>query len=305
VLTLPAGVAQVTASTGRGDFAALVAGPEHDAAGHALLLPGWTGSKEDFAAVLPILGQRGWRVCSVDQRGQYESAGYPDPAGYDWFELGADVAAVAAWLTGAGPVRAGAPPPVHLVGHSFGGLVAAEAVVAQPGHWASLTLLCSGPAGTDDPADVAALTAMVSALAEIRSAEDMAAVYDAKVAVQAQAGMPPPASADDEFLRRRFVRNDPAGLAAFSRLLMSAPDRIDDIARTDVPGFVVYGEDDDAWPLALQDATAHRLGSTPVVIAEAGHSPAVDQPASTADVLVGLWRQARPGGDGADDDPAA
>lgn len=87
-------------------------------------------------------------------------------------------------------------------------------------------------------------------------------------------------------------------------MLADAPDRIDDVARAEVPGFVVYGESDDAWPLALQDAMAARLGSTPVVIAGAGHSPAVDQPETLADVLTGLWAGQHED-DGTDDEPAA
>jgi pimeloyl-ACP methyl ester carboxylesterase len=310
MLALPDGVARLAAHTFRGDFAVLLAEPDAEPVGHALLVPGWTGSKEDFVAVLPLLARQGWRACSYDQRGQYETAGYPDAAGYDWYALGSDAAAVAGWLTAAAGVPtdepADRPARVHLVGHSFGGLVAAEAVVSHPDRWASLTLLCSGPAGVRDAGTLAAIDALVDALGRVRGVADMNAVYDAKVAVQTAAGVPPPAAELDPFLRGRFVRNDPAGLAAVSRMLAEAPDRVDDITRTDVPAFVVYGEDDDAWPLSVQDATARRFGSTPVVVADAGHSPAIDQPASTTDVLAGLWRQADPdSGPGTDDDPAA
>ena len=47
--------------------------------GTALLVPGFTGSKEDFISVLPLLAADGWRVVTYDQRGQYESAGTPEP----------------------------------------------------------------------------------------------------------------------------------------------------------------------------------------------------------------------------------
>src|ERR1700735_1424676 len=98
----------------------------------AVLVPGFTGSKEDFLAILHQLGAAGRRVLAIDQRGQYQTEGPDNPDAYAIGELGADVAAivdaVAARLTGAedsvadsaadsGPVR------VHLVGHSFGGLV--------------------------------------------------------------------------------------------------------------------------------------------------------------------------------------
>ena len=40
-----------------------------------LLVPGYTGSKEDFIAVLAPLAAAGHEVLAIDQRGQYESPG--------------------------------------------------------------------------------------------------------------------------------------------------------------------------------------------------------------------------------------
>ena len=42
--------------------------------GDALLIHGYTGSKEDFAEVGPLLAARGYRVVAYDNRGQHESA---------------------------------------------------------------------------------------------------------------------------------------------------------------------------------------------------------------------------------------
>jgi pimeloyl-ACP methyl ester carboxylesterase len=33
----------------------------------------------------------------------------------------------------------------HLLGHSFGGLIAQQATIIDPDNWSSLTLMCSGP----------------------------------------------------------------------------------------------------------------------------------------------------------------
>ena len=64
-LELPDGVRRTTIRTARGAFAALEAAPasgvcERDA---ALLVPGYTGSKEDFLAILDLLadGSRRYR----------------------------------------------------------------------------------------------------------------------------------------------------------------------------------------------------------------------------------------------------
>ncbi len=311
VLHLPAGVDATTATTARGDFAVLVARPPGvDVRGSAVLVPGWTGSKDDFAAILPLLAHAGWTVVAYDQRGQFESAGYPDADDYTWTDLAADAVAVADWLD--------AGTRMHLVGHSFGGLVAAAATVGHPARWASVTFMCSGPAGRDDAESQDGLSRLAESLDAIADETGtgtdaagtdeagtdgrfaaMGVLWDVKRRLEVMAGAELADSDSEAFLRKRFLADDPAGLAAFSRMLASAPDRIDDVARTELAAFVVYGEDDDAWPIDMQDRMATRLGSAPVVIAGAGHSPALDQPETTADVLAGLWRSVlddEPGG---------
>src|SRR4051812_2731758 len=122
-----------------GPLAALDTGGEA-VRGTALLVAGYTGSKEDFAPLLAPLADAGYRVVAIDQRGQFESPGPDDPAAYSVTELGLDVVAVARRL------REEAGEPLHLLRHSFGGLVTRAAVLAEPTLFASFTLLGSGPA---------------------------------------------------------------------------------------------------------------------------------------------------------------
>jgi pimeloyl-ACP methyl ester carboxylesterase len=140
-LDLPDGVRRTTIQTSRGAFAALEAVPgsgvcERDA---ALLLPGYTGSKEDFLAILDLLADGSRQVVAIDMRGQYETPGAPESDGYLASALGADVAAVI-HATGA----------KHLLGHSYGGLVARETVLAGV-RGASFTLMSSGPGALTGP----------------------------------------------------------------------------------------------------------------------------------------------------------
>jgi pimeloyl-ACP methyl ester carboxylesterase len=62
-----------------GRLAALEAAPAGPVPvrGVGVLVPGFTGSKEDFIPLLPPIAEAGYRVIAYDQRGQYESAG-PD-----------------------------------------------------------------------------------------------------------------------------------------------------------------------------------------------------------------------------------
>ena len=60
-----------------GAFAALEAQPATGVCERrpALLIPGFTGSKEDFIPVLQPLASAGRRVVAIDMRGQYQSQG--------------------------------------------------------------------------------------------------------------------------------------------------------------------------------------------------------------------------------------
>src|SRR4051812_3247129 len=122
-----------TFAGGAGPLVALDTGPAGGAT--VLLVAGYTGSKEDFAPLLRPLCGAGYRAVALDQRGQYESPGPDDPAAYTVADLAADVVTVGRVL------RSETPGPVHLVGHSFGGLVSRAGVLAEPSLFTSLTLL--------------------------------------------------------------------------------------------------------------------------------------------------------------------
>lgn len=278
-LALDPAVRPRTTATKRGSFATFEAGPSGTGLPHgaALLVPGFTGSKEDFAAVLPLLAAAGWVVATYDQRGQYETAGEPGDE-YTLEGFAADARAVADALLGVGE-------KVHLVGHSFGGLVAAEAALAEPDHWASLTLMCSGPGGL--PAGAGREEALAAAAAIPR--DGLAAVYQTKLDRDLSRGQPTPPVDIAAFLRRRFLANSSHSLAAITRLLADAEDRTADLARLEVPVVVVRGAGDDAWPHDVQDGLAAAVGTYVEVIQGAAHSPAVEQPELTRDALVRGW----------------
>jgi pimeloyl-ACP methyl ester carboxylesterase len=284
---IPEGVTRTTVATSRGEFAALealpVAGPCEQ--GPALLVPGYTGSKEDFIAVLGQLavgGQLGRkrRVVAIDMRGQFETPGPDLDAAYDIAELGADVGAVADAI--------GAD---HLLGHSFGGLVARQTALASPLR--SLTLMSSGPGGLTGPrADE--LRAVLGYLGDSTGDErrdKIIALWDAQLEPQAVAdGVPRPVVA---FLRDRMLRSSPAGLAAMARNLLAAPDKTAELAKlSELPILVIYGEQDNAWSPAMQEEMAGQLNASRVCIPGAAHSPAVEAPAFTTDSLTRFWNDA-------------
>ncbi len=280
-LDLPGCARRTSIATSRGDLAALRAVPEGDPVGTLVLVPGWTGSKEDFLVVLEPLAERGWAVVAYDQRGQYESSGPDDEAAYSLAALASDLLEV---------VETVDERPVHVVGHSFGGLVAREAALASGGSaFASLTLLCSGPAGLG-PRQRDGLGALHAALPHV----PLDVVYDVKEAADREAGWTPPSDEVAAFMRRRFTSNNAFGLRAKTGVLLDTPDRTDELAalaRDGFPVLVVYGPHDDAWPLEEQDRVAAAVGTQPLVVAGTGHSPAAEDPVATAETLDGALRR--------------
>ncbi|MFJ1704400.1 alpha/beta fold hydrolase [Kitasatospora sp. NPDC088346] len=277
-LTLPGCARALRLPTARGEFAALLAEPAGQARGTALLVPGFTGSKEDFIALLEPLAGAGYRVAAIDQRGQYETGGPADPDAYAVAELGRDVQALTAALADGGPL--------HLLGHSFGGQVVREAVLAAEGGplpWASLTLLSTGP-GAIDPAEAARTKLLVDALATM----ELEPIWQVMQQMEkAQSAPQRPEIAD--FLHRRWLANVPQALATTGAHLISAPDRVAELAAVELPTLVLSGVQDYAWPVDEQAAMARRLGARYVPVEGAGHSPNAERPAATAAALAAFW----------------
>ena len=300
-LDLPDGVRRTTIRTARGAFAALEAAPasgvcERDA---ALLVPGYTGSKEDFLTILDLLADDSRHVVAIDMRGQFETAGADEPGGYAAAALGADILAIM-HSTGAR----------HLVGHSYGGLIGREAVLAAAGaELASFTLMSSGP-GALTGRRARDLRAMLAALGVAGGGSgdsggdsgDSGGERPDKEALRAgiaglwRSHLEPEASAAGvpgdivAFLGRRMLGNDPDGLILMAAHMLAAPDRTAELARLDqLPMLVIYGENDNTWSPVAQENMARRLGARRLCIPAAVHSPAVEAPTTTASALTQFW----------------
>lgn len=286
-LDLPVTVRAHRVITKRGDFAVLEGMPPAgcEVRGTAVLMPGFTGGKEDFIGLLDPLARRGYRTVAVDQRGQNETPGPPhDSAAYERGALVADLWSVHdTLLPGERP---------HLVGHSFGGLVARSAAIEDAARLSSLTLMSSGPAAIRD-AETARLLVLEGALAGLSLRE----VWDAmRRADRRGDGTAHPDPALDAYLRDRWLANSPAGLAAAARQLRTEPDLTDLLGARVAAGLrvlVVSGARDYAWPVAWQRDTARRLGVPYVAVDGAGHSPNAERPEATARALADFWDAAR------------
>jgi pimeloyl-ACP methyl ester carboxylesterase len=297
-IDVPAGVRWITLPTERGQFAAFEALPATGVCERrpALLVPGFTGSKEDFLPILRQLAAAGRRVIAIDMRGQYETPGTDDRSAYSLAELSADVGALVTAIA-ADPSRmpARGEASVHLVGHSFGGLVARETVLTDGYAQAvcSLTLMSSGPGKLTGPAaDVLkAIVAPLSALTGRELAAQVKRLWETQLKAQARLDGAPRHIL--EFLERRMLRSNADGLIATAGILLTCPDRTAALAAAaEMPILVLYGEYDDKWETPVQEAVAERLRAQRVCIPGATHSPAVEAPETTASTLTSFWNKA-------------
>ncbi len=189
---------------------------------------------------------------------------------------------------------------MHLLGHSLGGLVAREVLLARAARVSSLTLMSSGPGALSGPRALIlqALLAELDGIGPDRLGAEIERIWRTRLEPEALAGSVPPAIID--FLGTRLLSSSPTGLRTMAQTLLTCPDRTAALARLDsVPLMVVYGENDDAWDPAAQEDMAARLRAKRICIPAAAHSPAVEAPETVASTLTSFWNatecaQARP-----------
>jgi pimeloyl-ACP methyl ester carboxylesterase len=255
--------------------------------GRVVLLPGLTGSKEDFALVMPLLAHAGFDSESVDLAGQYESAsagprgvataGASPSRSYDYPLYTADVTAL---------LEAG--EPAHVVGYSFAGVVAQLVAVRRPELVRSLTLVSTPPgygngfrgvswigwaSGTFGPRVAASLMLWGVRNNLNRVDADRLAFVRARLAAT-----------------RRDSVDDTIGL------MMTIPDVRDAVAALPVPKLVAVGRHD-LWPVRRHARFAASIGAE-LGVYGSGHSPNETAPAALTADLVRLYREAPSSGDG-------
>ena len=232
-----------------------------------ILVHGWTGSKEDFNLIGPLLADAGYRVLTFDNRGQHESAHSKREDAYQIHSLARDVIDIAQHYRFEKP---------HLLGHSMGGLVAQRASLDAPNYWSSLTLFCTGPHFSLKKTELETLIHLLKTMT-------MADLWSAYKEEEDKL------SPRYELFKKRWHASDPKSLSDTSRLLLDTQSVILELLATKIPAHVIYGENDDAWPLEMQDQMAKDLSAPRTIIKDAGHCPNEDQPEETVKVLTNFW----------------
>jgi pimeloyl-ACP methyl ester carboxylesterase len=249
----------------------------------ALLVPGYTGSKEDFAPLVDPISDAGVEVVAIDLPGQHESPGPVLESDYRPEVLGAVVAELAAKLAADGR-------RVLLLGHSFGGLVARGAVLAGA-PVSGLTLMSSGPSELP-PGDRRTALDYGEIVLREQGIEAAVQVNENRYALNPSYRLVPEEL--KAFYRERFVRSSPAGLLGMGEALRTEPDLVAKLARVarsaGIPCLVVCGELDDAWSAASQRDMAERLDADFAVLSGVLHSPNTEAPDALLATLLPTWR---------------
>jgi len=266
-----------------GPLAALICSPQPSAGAPVLLLvPGYTGSKEDFVPILDGLAGLGFVAIAIDLPGQYQSPGPDEESEYLPAALGAVVTSVVAQLQ--------LDHQVFLLGHSFGGLVA-RAAVLNGAPVSGLILLCSGPAALPKGERLDALSAFGPLLRQ----HGAAWTYD-NDRRRSTADPLREKTQLDRFLRSVFLATNESALLGMGHALLSEPDLTGALAdvlhRNDIPVAVIAGAADDAWPLADQRQMAAELGTKLLLVSSAAHSPAIEAPPGLLSVMQPFLQRA-------------
>lgn len=250
--------------------------PRSEHRGTALLLPGYTSSLETFNMLLGPLADRGYKVVAYSHRGQPHSEGPDTYDGYALENFASDAHALADALN--------LGENIHLLGHSFGGVVAIETVLQNPARFNSLTMWNSGPSALD--------SAYMKAWRDGYDKDGARFFWNTDCA---EKGIDPTIDERGEmdpvlsYYHQRLFSTNPAHLDAGIDILMNQVDRVDEIAATGIPVLVSHGANDDAWPHSEQLRMARATQGEYWVIAHAGHSAQADRSWASAQLLATFW----------------
>ncbi|WP_255513569.1 alpha/beta fold hydrolase [Homoserinibacter sp. GY 40078] len=229
------------------------------AAPRVVLIPGATGSKEDFALMLPLLAEAGYRVEAYDLAGNYEShlAGPPADGRYDYSLFVDDLTAVLA--SGA---------PAHLLGYSFAGIIAQLVVAEHPELVRSLTLLTTPP----DAGNSYRHVKLIGPLSWVLTPHVGAGLMIWGIRTNKNRVGPSRLA----FVQSRFALTRRECVDDIVGLMMRAPDVAASVRAAGIPVLVATSRHD-LWPVERYSLHADRLGAR-LAVYETGHSPCETTP---------------------------
>lgn len=242
-----------------------------------LLLHGFGASKENWLHMQPLIG-KGFSMIAPDLPGFGESDFHPGQS-YDFLSQARRVAAF---------IEASSSGPVHLIGNSMGGAIAAYVAAARPDLVRSLVLMnAAGIPGREQSTFERTVmtgnnTLVPRTLAHTRR---LAALVVARGEVMSWA-IAPVLHAE---MRHRYHVNH----RIFSDILDVQEDPRIVFSRISAPTLVLWGDSD----RVLSASSAHEMasiipGAEYRILRGVGHLPMVEAPLRTTRAMTRLWRHA-------------
>ncbi len=258
-----------------GELARVALGPASGP--RVVLVPGATGSKEDFVLMMPLFAAAGYRVESFDLAGQYESADAgpwnltPPRSHYDERLFLEDLIAVLD--DGAGGA--------HVLGYSFAGTIAGLGLLERPDRFASLTLLSAPP----EPGQAFRGIKRIGQVSDFTSPRQAAALM--LWGIRKNLNRVPPGRI--AFVRERFALTRRESVDDIIGLMMHTPDLRVGLRASPVPKLVAVGQHD-LWPRELHERFARGIGAR-FVVYPTGHSPCETTPHQLVRDMSALFEQ--------------
>ena len=232
-----------------------------------MLVHGFTGAKEDFTDFLEPLAERGWHAVAPDLRGHGASDHPGDEESYSLAIMAADLLALADALGWGSFV---------LLGHSMGGMIAQQLLLAHPERVRALVLMDT----THGPIDWVEPDTRELAAAVVRE-QGIPALMEALKLLRDEDPLMTPAflrllhdkPGYSEFCDAKLLASAPAMWLAMSNAMLTQPDRLDRLEYVDVPTLVIVGEQDIPFVAHGERMAKTIPGARLAIIPDAGHSP--------------------------------
>lgn len=272
---LPARATRGTVEIEGYTLATITIEPVGEHLGTALLVPGYTSSADTFNGLLQPLSERGYKVVSFSQRGQCLSEGPDDTSGYELTRLGQDIQELIQKLE--------LGDEVHVLGHSFGGVVSIEAILQDHSPFASLTMWNSGPRSMGGTLKREREGLLEHGPRAYYLGNRIALGLDPEADIKGELNV------IEQYYYDRLMNTKTAQLEAGINILIDQIDRTEELAATKLPVLVSHGANDGEWPIDWQREMAEQLGADYWVIAHAGHSAHADRTHASAQLLATFW----------------
>ena len=254
-----------------------------------MLVHGFTGAKEDFGDFLLPLVERGWHVVAPDLRGHGASDKPTDESAYTLPIFAGDVLALADAL---GWSR------FTLLGHSMGGMIAQQMLLAAPDRIEGLILMDTAHGRLDHPLD----EGMIERAITFIRANGIEA-WKQMMESQAERGLSTPADLRVraerpgyvEFGERKLLAVSPAMVVSMLGQLGTIDDRLERLAAHTTPTLVIVGEQDKPFIGASERMADVMPGASLAVIPDAGHCPQFEAPDAWWQALSGFLDRVQQG----------